>query len=138
MSSVNKAILIGRLGSDPELKYIGKGDATPVCNMSLATSSRYKDKEGQWIEKTEWHKVVVWGKQAENCAEYLAKGRQCYVEGRIVTDTWEDKEGNKRKTTKINAESVQFLGGNSDGPRQQPELTKGGGFQPDPGDEPPF
>lgn len=107
MASVNKAIILGNLGKDPELRHTGSG--TAVCNFSVATSERYQDKGGEWQEKTEWHSIVVWGRQGENCAKYLAKGRTVYVEGRIQTREWQDKEGGKRYSTEIVATTVQFL-----------------------------
>jgi len=108
--SVNKVILLGRLGQDPELKHTPSGAA--VCNFSLATTESWNDKNsGQKQERTEWHRVVVWGKLAELCNQYLAKGRQAFVEGRLQTRSWDDKEGNKRYTTEINATTVQFIGG---------------------------
>lgn len=106
--SVNKAIILGRLGVDPELKYTPGGAA--VCTLSIATSESWMDKSGQKQEKTEWHRVVVWGKQAENCAQYLKKGRQAYIEGRIQTRSWDDQNGQKKYTTEINASTVQFIG----------------------------
>lgn len=112
--SVNKVILLGRLGQDPELKYTPGGAA--VCTLSLATSESWSDKNsGQKQERTEWHRVVVWGKLAELCNQYLAKGRQAYVEGRLQTRAWDDKDGNKRYTTEINASTVQFIGGPNTG-----------------------
>lgn len=107
--SVNKVILLGRLGQDPELKYTPGGSA--VCNFSLATTEAWTDKQGQKQEKTEWHRVVVWGKLAELCNQYLAKGRQAFLEGRLQTRSWDDKEGNKKYTTEILASTVQFIGG---------------------------
>ena len=107
--SVNKAILIGRLGRDPELRFTPDGRA--VANFTLATDSVWKDKSGQQQKATEWHRIVVWGPQGENCSKYLSKGRECYVEGEIRTRNYEDKEGNKRSTTEIVAQRVQFLGG---------------------------
>lgn len=107
--SVNKVILLGRLGQDPELKYTPGGSA--VCNFSLATTEGWTDKQGQKQEKTEWHRVVVWGKLAELCNQYLAKGRQAFIEGRLQTRAWDDKDGNKRYTTEILASTVQFIGG---------------------------
>jgi single-strand DNA-binding protein len=107
MSGVNKVILVGRLGADPEIRYTGTGAA--VANFNLATSENWTDKEGQKQERTEWHRVVVWGKMAEICAQYLGKGRQAYVEGRLQTRQWDDKDGNKRYTTEIVATTVQFL-----------------------------
>ena len=109
MASVNKVILIGNLGRDPELRYTQTGQA--VANFTLATSDRWNDRDGNAQERTEWHRIVVWAKQAENCAQYLSKGRSVYVEGRIQTREWEDKEGNKRHTTEIVAQNVRFLGG---------------------------
>jgi single-strand DNA-binding protein len=110
--SVNKVILLGRLGQDPELKYTPSGAA--VCNFSMATSESWTDKaSGQKQERTEWHRVVVWGKLAELCNQYLSKGRQAFVEGRLQTRSWEDNNGNKRYTTEINANTVQFIGANT-------------------------
>ena len=109
MAGVNKAILIGNLGRDPELKYTQNGQA--VANFTLATSENWTDKNGERVERTEWHRIVAWGKTGELCAQYLAKGRTVYIEGRIQTREWEDKEGQKRYTTEINANTVQFLGG---------------------------
>lgn len=114
--SINKVLLIGRLGQDPELKYTPSG--TPVCNFSLATSENWADKSGQKQERTEWHRVVVWGKLAELCNKYLAKGRQAYIEGSLQTRSWE-KDGQKKYTTEINAKNVQFLGGPSAGKEGQ-------------------
>ena len=110
--SLNKAMVLGRLGQDPELKYTPNG--TAVCNFSVATSENWNDKSGQKQERTEWHRVVVWGKLAELCNQYLAKGRQAFLEGRIQTRSWEDKNGQKRYTTEIVAQTVQFIGGPSD------------------------
>lgn len=107
MSGVNKVIIVGRLGQDPEIRYTQGGSA--VSNFSVATSENWTDKEGQKQERTEWHRVVVWGKAAENCAQYLGKGRQVFVEGRLQTRQWEDKDGNKRYTTEVIANTVQFL-----------------------------
>ncbi len=109
MASVNKVILVGNLGRDPELRYIPSGQA--VANFTLATNDRWRDKEGNNQERTEWHRIVVWGKTAENCAHFLQKGRSVYVEGRLQTREWEDKDGNKRQTTETIAQTVQFLGG---------------------------
>ncbi len=108
MASLNKVILIGNLGTDPEVRFTGTGQ--PVANFSIATTEKWK--EG---EKTEWHRIVVFGKQAENCKEYLSKGRQVYVEGRLQTRQWDDKNGNKRYTTETIAQRVLFLGRASDG-----------------------
>lgn len=105
--SVNKVILIGRLGSDPELKYTTNNMA--VASLNLATSESRTNKEGKREEKTEWHRVIVWGKQAENCKKYLAKGRQVYIEGRLQTRSW-DKNGQKHSTTEVIASTIQFIG----------------------------
>ena len=108
--SVNKVILLGRLGQDPELKYTPSGAA--VCNFSLATSETWTDKNsGQKNEKTEWHRIVVWGKLAELCNQYLAKGRQAFVEGSLQTRSWDDQNGQKRYMTEVVARNIQFLGG---------------------------
>jgi single-strand DNA-binding protein len=109
MGSVNKVILVGNLGADPELKYTPSNRA--VCNLSVATNEVWKDKSGQKQEKTEWHRVTVWGEQAENCSKFLTKGRMVYIEGRIQTRSWDDKEGKKRYSTEVVAERVVFLGG---------------------------
>ncbi len=106
---VNKVILVGYLGADPDMRYTPSGQG--VCELRLATSESWNDKNGQRQERTEWHRVVVWGKRAEVCSKYLSKGRQVYVEGRIQTRTYDDKEGNKKYMTEIIAADVQFLGG---------------------------
>lgn len=108
MASVNKVILIGNLGGDPEKRFTGSGAA--VTTFNIATTDRWTDKQGQKQERTEWHRVVVWGQQAENCAQYLSKGRPVYIEGRLQTRQWDDKSGNKRYTTEVVAQRVQFLG----------------------------
>lgn len=105
---VNKAILIGNLGADPEVRFTPGGQ--PVANFRIATSESWTDKSGQKQERTEWHRIVVWGKLAELCGEYLAKGRQCFVEGRLQTREWTDKENRKNYTTEIIANNVVFLG----------------------------
>lgn len=110
MASVNKAIIVGNLGQDPELRYTG--NQNPVVTLSVATTETWPGKDGQKQEQTEWHRIIVWGKQAENCARYLKKGRPVYVEGRIQTRSWDDKTGQKRYTTEIIATAVQFLGQN--------------------------
>ena len=108
MAGVNKAILVGNLGRDPELRHTQNGQA--VVNFTLVTSENWTDKNGERVERTEWHRIVVWGKTGEMCAQYLSKGRTVYVEGRIQTREWEDKDGNKRYTTEINAQTVNFIG----------------------------
>lgn len=109
MAGVNKVILIGNLGKDPELRYTQSGQA--FVNFTLATNENWTDKNGERVEKTEWHRIVAWAKTAELCAQYLSKGRSVYIEGKLQTREWEDKEGVKRQTTEINAATVQFLGG---------------------------
>jgi len=108
MGSVNLVIVVGNLGKDPEVKFMQNG--TPVCNFSVATSEQWKDKEGQKQEKTEWHRIVVWGKQAEACGQYLKKGRPVCVEGKIQTRDSE-KDGVTKYVTEIKADRVTFLGG---------------------------
>jgi single-strand DNA-binding protein len=111
--SVNKVILVGRLGRDPETRFTGSGQA--VANFSLATDESYKDKNGGRQKHTEWHKIVVWGKQAEIAQQYLKKGSQIYLEGRIRAREWTDKEGQKRISYEIVANNFTFLGGRADG-----------------------
>src|SRR5437016_10572076 len=106
---VNKVILVGNLGADPDMRYTPSGQG--VCEMRVATSESWNDKNGQRQERTEWHRIVVWGKRAEVCSKYLSKGRQVYVEGRIQTRNYDDKEGHKRYITEVIANDVQFLGG---------------------------
>jgi single-strand DNA-binding protein len=107
MSGVNKVIIVGRLGADPESKTLDGGQT--VANMSLATSEKWTDKDGNKQEKTEWTRVTCWGKTAENCAKYLKKGSQAYVEGKLQTRSWEDEQGNKKYMTEVVAQTVQFL-----------------------------
>lgn len=114
MAGINKVILIGNLGRDPEIRYTQGGQA--VCRLNLATTRSWLNRQtNERSEETEWHRVTVWGKQAEHCNNYLAKGRSCYVEGRLRTSSYEDKEGVKRYSTEIVAETVQFLGGRGEG-----------------------
>ena len=113
MSSVNKVILIGRLGADPEVRYTQGGQ--PVASLRMATSENWTDREGQRQERTEWHSITVWGKQAELCGQYLAKGRQVYLEGRLQTREYTDREGINRKAVDIVANQIVFLGGRSEG-----------------------
>ena len=110
--TVNKVILIGNLGQKPELRSTSSG--TAVTNLRVATTDRRKGGDGQWTDYTEWHTVVVYGSQAENVCKYLDKGRQVYVEGRLQTNTWNDRDGNKRRSTEIIAQGVRFLGGRQD------------------------
>jgi len=107
-NGVNKVILIGNLGKDPELRYTPNG--TAVASFSIATNERWKNKEGNFQDHTEWHRIVAWRKLAETVGEYLKKGSQVYIEGRLRTRTWEDQNGNKRTTTEIVADSLQMLG----------------------------
>ncbi len=112
MSGVNKVILVGNLGANPEMRFTQGGQA--VANLRLATTERWTDRNGQKQETTEWHRVVVFGKQAEIVGQYLTKGRQVYIEGRIQTRQWQDQQGQKRFTTEIVAQRVQMLGGRQD------------------------
>jgi single-strand DNA-binding protein len=109
MAGINKVILIGNLGADPETRYTQGGSA--VTNFRIATSERWTSKDGQAQERTEWHRIVTFGRLAEHCRDYLSKGRQVFIEGRIQTRQWEDKDKNKRSTTEVVAQAVQFLGG---------------------------
>ncbi len=121
MGSVNKVILIGNLGQDPELKYMPNGDA--VCNFTLATTDSWKNRDGEQQDRTEWHRIVAYRRLAEICGEYLKKGKQVFIEGRIRTRSWDDKEGIKRYTTEILADQMTMLG------RKDDELN-GGGYSP--------
>ena len=108
MAGINKVILVGRLGKDPEIRYTA--DGVPVASFSIATSVEWKDKNtGEKREKTEWHRIDAWRRLGEICGEYLRKGKQVYIEGRLQTDSWEDRDGNKRYTTKIVAREMQML-----------------------------
>lgn len=120
MSSLNKAMIIGRLGQDPDVKYTQSN--TAVANLSVATNERYKDNNGEFQERTEWHRVVAWGRLAEICQQYLRKGSLIYIEGPIQTRQWEDKDGQKRYTTEIRALQMTMLDsrGDSGGGQQQP------------------
>ena len=109
MGSVNKVILVGNLGRDAEMRFTSGG--TPVATVSMATTERFTDREGQKKEDTQWHRIVIWGKTAESLHEYLTKGKQIYVEGRIQTREWTDKEGKPAKTTEIRADRIVLLGG---------------------------
>jgi single-strand DNA-binding protein len=128
MGSVNKVILVGNLGRDAELRYTPGGAA--VATLNLATTEVWNDKGGQKQEKTEWHRIVLWGKTAESLNEYLTKGKQIYVEGRLQTRNWEDKDGNKKYTTEIRGDRVVLLGGGGGGGgRQMARGAAGGGAQ---------
>ena len=153
MAGVNKAIILGHLGRDPELKYMQSGQ--PVCKLNIATSRKYTNKNNEPVEETEWHRVSVWGKQAEHCNNFLTKGRQVYVEGRLRTSSY-DKDGQKHYTTEIVADTVQFIGGRdgaaggaeggersgrpagrapAGGGEAAPEADFGGGYGGNPGDD---
>jgi single-strand DNA-binding protein len=125
VSGVNKVILIGNLGNKPELKYLPSGQA--VCEMRLATNEVFKDRNDQKQERVEWHRIVAWGKTGENCAQYLDKGRQVYIEGRLQTRSWDDKTtGEKRYMTEIVAMTVQFLGGGGGSERSEGGRSRNG------------
>jgi single-strand DNA-binding protein len=113
MASLNKVMLIGNLGKDPEVRYTTSG--TAVASFSLATSERFKNKNGEWEEKTEWHNITLWSRLAEIAGEYLAKGKTVYIEGRLQTRKWQDRDGRDRYTTEIVGEKMQMLGAKGDG-----------------------
>ena len=139
--SLNKVLLIGNLGRDPEVRFTPGGKA--VARFSIATSETWSDQEGQKQERTEWHNIVVWGKQAESCGQYLSKGRQVFIEGQIRSRQYDDKEGVKKYITEVNAQRVQFLGGGAGGARGAGGGAPsgagggGGGFSGGGGDGPP-
>ena len=139
MAGLNKVILIGNLGRDPELRYTANGQ--PVASFSLATTESWTNRSGEREQRTEWHRIVTWGKLAETCSEYMAKGKQVYVEGRLQTREWEDRDGNKRRTTEVNANQVLMLGrrsdwDNADRPRD-PASPGAAADAPDAPDDPP-
>lgn len=141
MASVNKVILIGNLGRDPEVRFTQ--NSIPVANFTLATNDIWTDKAGERQERTEWHRIVVWGKQAEIVREHLSKGKQVYVEGSLQTRQWDDREGNKRSTTEVRASRVVMLGRPDSGegrpappPREVVAADDSGGPPPD--DDIPF
>lgn len=119
MASVNKSIIIGALGRDPEIRYMPNGDA--ICNISVATSESWKDKNGEKQERTEWHRVSMFGKLAEIAGEYLKKGASVYLEGKLQTRKWTDKDGAEKYTTEIIADRMQMLGGNRESSREHPK-----------------
>ena len=123
--SLNKVMLIGNLGKDPELRFTPSGRA--VARFSLATSEQWTDQQGQRQDRTEWHNIVVWGKQAESCGQYLSKGRQVFIEGSVRSRQYDDKEGQKRYITEIIAQRVQFLGGGGRGDGAGRGASPGGG-----------
>ena len=135
MGSVNKVILVGNLGRDAELRYTPGGAA--VSTLNLATTEVWNDRSNQRQEKTEWHRVILLGKQAESLQEYLTKGKQIYIEGRLQTRQWDDKDGNKRYTTEIKADRVTLLGGGGGGSRGA-SIDRGGSQMAGGGDEPPM
>lgn len=137
MASLNKVMLIGNLGKDPEVRYTASG--TAVASFSVATSERYKSKSGDWEEKTEWHNVVLWGRQAEVAGEWLSKGKTVYIEGRLQTRKWQDKEGRDRYTTEIVGEKMQMLSPKGEGGGRQGGKQPGGdeGYAPGPSYEEP-
>jgi len=131
MGSVNKIILLGNLGADPEVRHTPGGQA--VCNLRVATNERWKDRDGQLQDRTEWHSVTVWGQQGEACGAHLSKGRQVYVEGRLQTREYADRDGNACRAVEIVANSVVFIGGDGggqrqSGPRGQAPQQGGGGW----------
>lgn len=128
MAGINKVILIGHLGADPELRYTPSG--TPVANFRVATTERWVNKQGERSENTEWHRVVAWGKLGEFCGQYLSKGKQVYIEGKLRTRSWEGRDGNKRWTTEIVAQKLQLLG--------RPEATTAATEETVPPEEVPF
>lgn len=126
--NLNKVMLIGRLGRDPEIRYTNSGSA--VANFSLATTDTWKDKQGQKQERTEWHNIVLFGRQAEVAKEYLAKGRSVYIEGRIRNRSWDDKDGNKRYRSEVVGDRMQFLGSKGDSAGSSPSNgSQGAGSQ---------
>jgi len=128
MAGVNKVIIVGNLGKDPEQRHTPQGNA--VANFPVATSESWNDKDGQKQERTEWHRIVVWGKLAELCTKYLSKGRKAYIEGRLQTRAWDDKDGNKRYTTEVVATTVQFLDSAASAERSSSESSGSSNFDP--------
>lgn len=127
--SINKVILIGRLGKDPEMRFTPNGKA--VTNFTMATNEIWTDQNGEKQERTEWHRIVTWGKLAENCAKLLAKGKQVYVEGRLQTRQWDDRDGNKRYTTEVVASQMQILSAIDSQGSRVPDVSGDPGFSPD-------
>jgi single-strand DNA-binding protein len=139
MAGVNKVILIGRLGADPEVKYLSNG--TTVANFRMATSENRVSKTGEKTTVTEWHRIVAFGRLAEICGEYLSKGKQVYIEGRIHTRSWQDRDGNKKWATEITASQMQMLGAPGAAPSEPSPPEKEMDFDqeiPSGDDEPPF
>ena len=137
---INKAILVGRLGADPEVRYTP--DGAMVTNFRIATDEQWKDKNGEKVQRTEWHKIVTFGKLAEICGKYLVKGKLVYLEGRIQTRAWDDKEGVKRYTTEIVASTMQMLDSkgqrSADASLEEPSHSPSGADAPLPEDDVPF
>lgn len=143
MASVNKAIIVGNLGRDPEMRYTQSN--TAVCNFTVATTDTWSDRNGEKQERTEWHRIVAWGRLAEICSQYLQKGKQVYIEGRLQTREWEDQQGQKKYTTEIVAQTMQMLGrpgdfqggggGGGGGQPRQAQQSQGGN---DPFGDPPM
>ncbi|AJE02332.1 single-stranded DNA-binding protein [Geobacter pickeringii] len=137
MASLNKVMLIGNLGKDPEVRYTPAG--TAVASFSLATSEKFKNKNGEWEERTEWHNVVLWGRQAEVAGEYLSKGKTVYIEGRLQTRKWQDKDGRDRWSTEVVGEKMQMLSARGEGGGRPAGRGGDAGFSGGPGfDEPAF
>lgn len=125
--SFNKVILVGNLGRDPELRYTPQG--TPVCDFSMATNERRKGKDGEYEDNVTWFKVTLWGRQAETASQYLTKGRQVYIEGRLRLEEWTDRDGKARTTLEVHATDMQFIGGNrqdEDRPKEKAAAASGG------------
>ena len=122
MASLNKVMLIGNLGKDPEVRYTAAG--TAVASFSLATSEKFKNKNGEWEERTEWHNITLWARLAEIAGEYLAKGKTVYIEGRLQTRKWQDRDGKDRYTTEIVGEKMQMLSGKGEGGGRQGGRTE--------------
>lgn len=135
MASLNKVFLIGNLGRDPEVRYTGSG--TAVASLSLATTEKFKNKGGEWEERTEWHNVTFWGRLAEIAGEYLAKGKTVFIEGKLQTRKWQDRDGKDRYTTEIIAEKMQMLSRKNGTNSEEPDQFNGGQMPPE-GDDIPF
>lgn len=124
---LNKVMIIGRLGADPELRYTQSGQ--PICSLRIATDESYTDKDGNRVERTEWHSVVAFGKTADHCNQYLSKGSLVYVEGKLATRKWQDQKGQDRYTTEIRADRVQFLEKRENGPQKPAQRQERGDEQ---------
>ncbi len=135
MASLNKVMLIGNLGKDPEVRYTTSG--TAVAGFSLATSERFKNKNGEWEDRTEWHNITLWGRLAEIAGEYLAKGKTVYIEGRLQTRKWQDRDGRDRYTTEIVGEKMQMLSGRGEGGGRA-RTTDESSYEPPSYEEPAF